>query len=146
MPLLLALGWKEREIKIELSPGRLGIAKNQSIDVALFPGGYEPSRKDSNKDNCKLLIESKRFSAGMTKEAPAQVAEYAQEISGRRTVVVSNGYCYKAFRRDEETDEFHREPCAYFNLRRPTRRYPLYPEKVGGTLDLLTLLLPNSNR
>lgn len=146
VPLLLALGWKEREIKIELSPGRLGLSENHSIDIALFPRGYEPGKRDVNKRNCGLLIESKRFSAGMTKEAPDQVAKYARNITGCRTVVVSNGYCYKAFRREEKTDAFDKESRAYFNLRRPTSRYPLYPGSVGGTLDLLELLLPDSYR
>lgn len=141
VPLLLALGWEERELRIEMSPGKLGVKKNQSIDIACFPGGYRPGNERTNKQNCALIIESKRFSAGMSEKAPEQVTGYAQGLDCE-VVVVSNGYCYKAFERDKTTKRFREEPSAYFNLRRPTSRYPLNPERVGGTLDLLRFLLP----
>lgn len=145
IPLLLALGWEETRIKIELSPGRLGVADGRkSIDVACFCADYQPGCEGENKENCKLIIESKRFSSGIAEDAPGQAKEYAQNLPDCELVLASNGYCYKAFRRKENGEVFSDEPCAYLNLRRPTEKYPLYPDKVDGALEVLRLLLPQT--
>lgn len=146
VPLLLALGWTERQIKIELSPGKLvaDTPTRKSIDVACFLNDYVPEDKQTNQKNCKFLIESKRFSSGVTIDAPQQVKEYANKLPDCETVLVSNGYCYKAFRRDEE-GMFSDEPHAYLSLRKLTRNYPLDPD-VKGALELLRLLLPQTWR
>lgn len=143
VPLLLSLGWEERRIKIELSPDKLNVEKqgNKSIDIACFSQDFRPGEDQINRENCKVLIESKRFSSGVTTQAVEQVKNYA-EMSGCKLVLVSNGYCYKAFVRDEN-EEFPDKPAAYLNLRALARDYPFDPD-VGGALELLRLLMPES--
>jgi hypothetical protein len=143
VPLLLALGWDEQQIKIELSSSKLGVAgKRGSIDVACFSANYRPGDKEVNRNNCKLIIESKRFSSGITRRAPKQAKGYAEGLPNCEVVLASNGYCYKAFTRDG-AEGFSEQPSAYLNLRMPKREYPLDPS-VGGALRVLELLLPRS--
>lgn len=144
VPLLVALGWDERQIKIELSPGDLGEANGRkSIDLACFTSDYSPKANEKNRTNCKLLIESKRFNAGLTTGAPEQVKEYAKDLPNCKAVVVTNGYCYKAFERPSGTDEFSDTPVAYLNIRSPKRNYPLDPN-VEGALEVLRILSPGT--
>lgn len=144
VPLLLALGWTGRKIKIELSPGDLSLAdknKRKSIDVACFSTDYQHNGKEANQENCKLLIESKRFSSGIREDAPKQVKDYAKDLNCK-VVLVSNGYCYKAYCRNAK-NEFSDVPTAYLNIRAPKHKYPLNP-KVEGALELLRYLLPDT--
>jgi len=137
IPLLLALGWDEKRIKIELSPSRLGVDDGQkSIDIACFSQKYEKDSPNANREKCHLIVESKRFSSGIDKDAPDQAKKYAKALNCK-TIVVSNGYCYKAF--VGEDGEFSDTPHAYLNLLKPTRNYPLKP-KIGGALQMLELL------
>ena len=137
MPLLLALGWAEQQIKIELGTGDGG-----RIDVACFS---RPYRRDANgkpnHDQCVLILESKGFTHGLY-YAPEQAYRYAKSFPSCRALVVSNGYCYKAYYRKDE-DEFASSPSAYLNLLNPTEKYPLDPN-VDGCLELLRLLLPHT--
>lgn len=143
-PLLSALGWDERQLKIELNLGEVGGDDGRkSIDLACFSSDYLPVAKEENRKNCKLLIESKRFSAGLTTGAPKQVKDYAQLLTNCKTVVVTNGYCYKAFGRSNGTDEFSDTPIAYLNIRSPKRNYPLNPN-VEGALEMLRILSPGT--
>jgi hypothetical protein len=130
VPLLLALGWAEQQIKIELP-----IEGQKRVDIACFGKPYTTrSRKD-----VVLILESKRFSQGLY--ASGQAKEYAAHFPNCRVVVVTNGYCYKAFRRDE-AGAYSVAPSAYLNLLQPRNRYPLDPCKVDGCLEALRLLLP----
>ena len=137
LPLLLALGWPEQQIKIEL--GIEGARKR--IDVACFA---RPYRRDSkgrpNDEDCVLILESKGFSQGLD-YAPEQAREYAEHFPQCRVVVVSNGYCYKAYARDAD-GAFQLTPSAYLNVLNLQDRYPRDPEKVQGCLEVLRLLLP----
>ena len=132
VPLMLALGWSEQQIKIELPAGG-----QKRADMAFFA---RPYRRDP--DDCVLILESKGFSQGLT-YARDQAENYANNFINCRTIVVSNGYCYKAFERDRETQEFPTEPTAYLNVRDPRRNYPLDPQR-GGALETLKLLLPGT--
>lgn len=144
IPLLLALGWDERRIKVELSPGRLGEPDGRkSIDLACFSKDYLPGEREANRENCRLLIESKRFDAGIKKGAPEQVKEYAKDLPNCKTVVATNGYCYKVFERSSSKDSFSEGAVAYLNIRSPKRNYPLDPS-VGGALEVLKFLLPET--
>jgi len=138
VPLLLALGWAEQQIKIEL-PCRSG-----KIDVACFskPYGLQEESGKSNNTECVLILESKGFTQGL-RYAQAQASGYAKQFSKCKVVVVSNGYCYKAFRRDENL-AFPEVPYAYLNLLNPQDAYPLDPKNVKGCLEVLKLLLPAS--
>lgn len=132
IPLLLALGWAEQQIKIELPAGGRGRA-----DVACFSKPY-----GRNNGECVLIIETKGFSQGLH-YAQAQVESYAKEFPNCRCMVVSNGYCYKTWERQDD-GQFEERPSAFLNLLAPTDRYPLDPENVLGCLEVFRLLLPTS--
>lgn len=131
VPLLLALGWSEQQIKIEL-PCKAG-----RVDIACFPMGYR--RRDNE---CTTIIETKDFSSGLH-YAQAQAKAYTAHFPNCRTVVVTNGYCYKTYRRNASS-EFRLQPSAYLNLFNPTKEYPLDPENVKGALEAIKSLLPHS--
>lgn len=135
MPLLLALGWAEQQIKIELSvPGG-------KIDVACFSKPYcRNSKNKANDDDCVLLLESKGFSQGLD-YAPKQVQGYAKHFPQCKVLVVSNGFCYKAYSRDQ-SGQFNKTPSAYLNILNPQDKYPLDPLNVDGCLEVLRLLMP----
>jgi hypothetical protein len=57
-------------------------------------------------------------------------------------VIVSNGYCYKAYRRDPGSGAFSMIPTAYLNVLNPQDRYPLDPENIKGALDVLDAIMP----
>ncbi len=126
VPLLLALGWPEQSIKIEQPvPGG-------KVDLALFEG---PFTGDSNES--VAIIETKGFAQGLS-YAPDQVRGYAQHFPKCQVIFVSNGYCYKAYKRTVQG--FSSQPSAYLNIRDPRDAYPLKPE-IPGALELLRLLL-----
>jgi len=136
MPLLLALGWAEQQVKIEL-----GVSGGR-VDVACFARPYR--RDESNRANdqdCVLLLESKDFSSGLN-NAPDQARAYAEHFPSCQVVVVSNGHCYKTYLRAESG--FSLSPAAYLNVLKPQDRYPLDPENVDGCLSVLRCLLPRS--
>jgi len=131
IPLLLALGWAEQQMKIELPVKCRGRA-----DLACFARPYA-----GKKDAPVLIIETKGFTQGLD-YATQQVKRYAKQFPDCWTVTVTNGYCYKTFRK--EGAKFSRKPSAYLNLLRPRDRYPLDPDNVDGCLEALRLLLPTS--
>lgn len=130
LPLLLVLGWPEQQIKIEL-----GIEYHKRIDIACFA---TPHQKDSK--NCVLILETKGFAQGLD-YAPGQAQEYVKHFPSCRIIVVSNGYSYKAYVR-EEKDSSKWKPHSYLNLRNPQDCYPRDPQNVKGCLDLLQHLMP----
>jgi hypothetical protein len=138
LPLLLALGWSEQQIKIEL-----GLKGGSRVDVVCFS---KPYRRDhdgkANEQDCVLMLESKGFTYGLD-FAPNQARGYAEYFPNCRVVVVSNGYCYKTYLRDTG-GVFKEKPSAYLNLLNPQDRYPLDPKNVNGCLEVLRLLLPSS--
>jgi hypothetical protein len=137
LPLLLALGWPEQQIKIELG------ASGKRVDVACFSRPYRRERSGrANDDDCVLVLESKGFSQGLD-YAPEQAKAYATHFRNCRVVVVSNGYCYKAYPREAQ-GHFSLAPSAYLNLLCPQDRYPLDPVNVMGCLESLRVLLPSS--
>jgi hypothetical protein len=137
VPFLLALGWAEQQIKIEL-----GTEKQMRIDIACFKRPYHRDKNGApNNDECALLIETKGFNSGLN-YASDQAMVYADYFPSANVVVVTNGYCYKAYGRVGGT--FSATPSAYLNLIRPRDRYPLDPN-VKGALDVLQLLLPNGH-
>jgi hypothetical protein len=132
-PLLLALGWAEQQIKIELP-----VSGRRRVDMACFSRPYV-----GNSEDLVLILESKGFSQGLD-YAPDQAREYAAHFPNCQAIVVTNGYCYKAFRRDGPSS-YAKAPSAYLNLLRPRNRYPLAPSDVdNGCLEMLRLLLPSS--
>lgn len=130
VPLLLALGWTEQQLKIEYKAGA------GRADIVGFTRPYHFKDKE-----CSLIIETKDFGSGLD-YAPDQAKSYAKKFSSCRVLVVSNGYCYKSYVRKK--GEFSEIPTAYFNILRPRDRYPLDPESVNGTIELLRWLIPKS--
>jgi len=128
-PLLLALGWSEQQLKIELP------APGGRVDLACFAGPYSGRAED-----VAALLETKGFSQGLSYAAD-QARGYAAHFPRCKAVIVTNGFCYKTFVRGED-ESFPTSPSAYLNLLRPRSRYPLDPERVGGALDVLECLLP----
>ncbi|MGA8088301.1 MAG: hypothetical protein WCA10_13410 [Terracidiphilus sp.] len=137
VPLLIALGWAEHQPKIELgvSGGRVDIAGFRRPFIRK-PGGA------CNLDDCTLIVESKGFSQGLT-YASVQGQTYANQFPNCKIVLMSNGFCYKAYSRSE--DGFSNKPTAYLNLLSPTETYPLDPTNVEGALEVFRLLLPSNS-
>jgi len=131
IPLLLALGWAEQQIKIELP-----VSKKRRVDIACFRAG--PFTK--KREDVVMLIETKGFSQGLD-DAVKQAKLYAKHFRNCQLMVATNGYCYKTFERDTKGD--YSRPSAYLNLLHPRNQYTRDPE-VGGCLKALELLLPSS--
>jgi hypothetical protein len=139
IPFLLALGWSDLQIKIKIELG----VKDGQVDIACFRRPYRRDRETGRPNNhdCVLILESKVFSQGLD-YAHAQGKEYAAQFPKIEVVVASNGYCYKAYRRNAEGTGFEDAPSAYLNLLRPRKSYPLDPGKKSGGLELLSYLMP----
>jgi hypothetical protein len=129
MPLLLALGWTEQQIKIEQPAGN-----RKRIDIACFSKPYHQEERE-----CLMIIETKGLSQGLD-YAGVQAKAYSKAYKRCHLIVVTNGYVYKAF---EKTDGvFHDEVTAYLNLLTPTKEYPLNPRNGNGALKMMRMLLP----
>lgn len=131
VPLLLALGWAEQQLKIELP------APNGRVDIACFPGSYKGEPSDAI-----VLIETKGFASGLD-YAPEQARSYAQHFKQCQVVLVTNGYCYKTYLR-ESSGNFSTKPSAYLNIRDPRDHYPIDPECAAGALEVLRWLMPTT--
>ena len=130
VPLLLALGWSEQQIKIEF----------RKIDIACFRKPCKNNREEWEKE-CVAIIETKRFGAGLD-YAHQQAKAYSEDFPHCQAVIATNGYCYKVYLRDQD-NQFQTKPSAYVNLLRPRDKYPLDPE-VKGALEAIKWLLPNN--
>ena len=130
VPLLIALGWAEQKMKIELPVPGIG-----RVDIGCFNKPYS-----GIDDQCVALIETKGLTQGLD-YATTQAHGYANSFPSCKVVLTTNGYCYKAFERVGDT--FSTVPNAYLNINRPRNRYPLNPEGAGGAIEVLKLLLPN---
>jgi hypothetical protein len=133
VPLLLALGWSEQQLKIELP------CSKGKVDIACFSGVFKGNHKE-----CILLVETKDFSSGLD-YAPSQARSYSEVFPSCKALLVTNGYCYKLFLRSNE-GLFDIKPSAYLNLLQPRDRYPLDPDNVDGALGVLSSLMPNRNK
>jgi hypothetical protein len=133
-PLLLALGWAEQQVKVELH------CSGGLIDVACFSRPYERKKED-----CVLLIETKDFGSGLH-YAPDQARGYAADFANCQVLVVTNGWCYKTFPRVKKTGLFSEKPSAYMNLLQPRDKHPLDPLHTEGALGVMKWLLPSSLR
>ena len=132
VPLLLALGWAEQQMKIEMPT-----SGQMRADIACFRAPYRAKTMSP-----VLILESKGFNQGLD-FASEQAAAYAERYPDCELLVTSNGYCYKTYPRGE-TGFCTELPSAYLNLLRPRDRYPIDPERVDGCLEVLRLLLPAS--
>ena len=138
IPLLLALGWREQQIKIELP------CTGGKVDIACFRENYKGQK---NVDECVAIIETKSFHIGLD-GAIGQINHYVEAdleyFRNCNTAIVTNSHCYKVHLRNGDEDVgFKKDPAAYMNIREPKDKYPLDP-KVEGTLEAIKWLLPNS--
>jgi hypothetical protein len=131
VPLLLALGWAEQQLKIELP------VQGGRVDVACFPGPFQ-----GNNAAAVALIETKGFSSGLD-YAPRQAQAYARHFPNCQVVLVTNGYCYKSYLRQTDAT-FSTTPAAYLNIFNPTNQYPLDPQHVAGAFEVLRWLMPTT--
>lgn len=135
VPLLLALGWSEKRIKIELA----------NVDIACFSKPYE--NWEESEGNCVAIIETKSFASGLA-YAQDQVKLYSDKFLNCKALITTNGYCYKIYLKDEKgsfpeyLDPY--DPSAYINLLNLRDKYPLNPKEGNGALDAIKWLLPNS--
>ena len=136
IPLLLALGWKEQQIKIELP------CTGGKVDIACFREDYK-GQKDV--DECVAIIETKSFHIGLD-YAVGQINRYVgadrEYFRNCKTAIVTNGHCYKVHLRNG--GKFKEDPAAYMNIREPKNNYPLDPENVKGTLEAIRWLSPKA--
>ncbi len=137
IPLLLALGWKEEQIKIEFH------CSGGKVDIACFRENYT----GQDVDECVAIIETKSFHIGLD-YAIGQINEYVKAdreyFRNCETAIVTNGHCYKVHLRNGDEDAgFKKDPAAYMNIREPKAQYPLDPS-IEGTLEVIRWLLPNS--
>lgn len=136
IPLLLALGWREQQIKIELP------CTGGKVDIACFREDYN-GQKDV--DECVAIIETKSFHIGLD-YAIGQINDYVKAdreyFRNCKTAIVTNGHCYKVHLRNG--DKSKEDPAAYMNIREPKNNYPLDPENVKGTLEAIRWLSPKA--
>lgn len=123
IPLLLTLGWTEQKLKIEW----------KGIDIAFFEKPYSEENKDANE--CVMILESKRLWAGLS-YGTSQVASYAARYPKCSKMIVSDGCCYKLYRRRGRTWSY----SAYLNLLYPKSKHP-YEADVGGAPDVFLSLM-----
>jgi hypothetical protein len=130
VPLLLALGWAEQQLKIELR------CASGSVDIACFRDPYS----SSSPNQCVMLIETKGLSQGLDLVFD-QAERYARDFPTCNLLLVTNGVYYRAYTRMDE-QIFRATPVAHLNLIKPTDLYPL-DSSVPGALEAIELLLPN---
>ena len=139
VPLLLALGWSEQQIKIELSGGN-----GKRIDVAYFSKPYKNWKE--SRGNCVAIIETKGFASGLD-YARDQAKSYSDNFPNCKALITTNGYCYKIYLRNKAGGLFPEDPydpSAYINLLKPRDKYPLNPKEGNGALDAIKWLLPSN--
>ena len=129
IPFLIALGWTEQQLKIEFAcPG------GGTVDIACFNAAYHVENSE-----CVLLVETKAPKIGLD-FAPKQALDYTLGFPECRIAVVTNGFCYKAFRLTTGST-FSTQPCACVDLRDLRDKYPRDPAVDG--FELLRYLLPS---
>jgi len=131
IPLLMALGWSEQQIKIEHS------VSNNSIDIACFD---KPFHKKNKK--CELILETKKISSGLD-YAEKQAISYAENFSKLNFIVLTNGFCYKIFKINKNEDVQKKYKIfAYLNLLQPRESFHLDPQ-VKGAKKVFSILCPS---
>lgn len=123
VPVLLALGWSEQKMKIEWN----------GLDIAFFARAYD--RKTAMSD-CIAILESKRVWEGLS-YAEQQVKDYQARFPKCSHLIVSDGICYRLYRKTSETWKW----AAYLNLLKLRNRHP-YLTEIKGAPDVFLSLMP----
>jgi hypothetical protein len=124
IPLLLALGWTEQKLKIEWN----------KIDIAFFE---KPYIQNSSSNTCISILESKKLWDGLS-YAKSQAQTYATKYPESNRMIVSDGCCYKLFKREGISWNDH--PSAYLNILKPKHRHPFNLD-IGGAPDVFLSLM-----
>jgi len=75
------------------------LAREITIAIAFFEKPYNWRNKDPK--DCIMILESKRFWGGLT-YAERQAKRYAKDFPKCRHLIVSDGCCYKLFKREND--------------------------------------------
>lgn len=135
IPLLLALGWSEQQIKIEWSPP----GSKHRLDVVLFDRPYEHGVAEP-----VAVIETKAYGDALI-AAKDQVRGYAAQLDGIRHLFVTDGVRYKMLTRTHVKDPAKWSESGYLNLRTIRLAHPLKPA-LSTAAHVLSELLPNRKR
>jgi len=124
VPMLLALGWKEKQMKIEWN----------DVDIAFFEEQY------GRDDEPVMILESKRLWEGLS-AAEKQVKEYAKEFPKCSRLIISDGVCYRLYIRANEGWKWK----AYCNLLRLKNCHP-YQADIEGAPTLFSHLIRSKDK
>ena len=122
VPLIMSLGWAEKNVKIEW----------HHTDVALFDAPYPEQTAPV------VIIESKQLWHGLG-DVQEQAKSYAKEYPRCDRLVVSDGIRYKLFTKPKRGRKFVLSAC--MNLLALTRKHP-YERGVKGAPFFLRKLMP----
>ena len=133
VPILQALGWSAKSIKIEW----------KYTDISLFREAF--TRGTRNRDPY-IILESKRLRSGLDIAERQVVRKYASRFLGCSTLVTSTGARYQLYHKEPREGWYARDMKenhlqSYLNLFLLKDRHP-YLENVGGAPDLLKNLMP----
>lgn len=122
VPFLLALGWSEQRIGIEVPIGR------KKIDMVLY---------ESPERNVPLaLIETKKIWTGLN-WASQQLVNYASFFPSTKYLIATDGLRYSLY--ENESGAWNN--TAYMNFRKMLDRHTCYKD-INGIKHLVTALLP----
>lgn len=122
VPLLVALGWSEQKIKIEL----------RNIDIALFNSPYISTK--ANHISPQVIIETKVFNDGLA-FTDSQVMSYGERFPSCEYFITTNGYRYKFYQREDQK----LKQKGYINLFKMRSGDPL-DEGIKGAIETLLMM------
>lgn len=128
IPLMFAIGWKTQQLQI---------SSTHSSDYDVADGFSNPIGSEKSQ----VIIKVIDFTSDLCL-TPDQLRRYAKEFPECEALIVSNGWCYKAYLMQNDTCSFAQTPSAYLNVLSPASRYPLNPQQVDGSLGVLRQLIP----
>lgn len=123
VPLLEALGWPKTHIRIE----------HRYVDISLFADA------SGSAESCVVVVESKKFDGSLGAAAAEQAKAAAENAPRCKTLVVTDGCCYKVYRKTNGEWTY----SAYMNVLKPRRSHPYRREIGGGAPEVLEALLPS---
>ena len=133
VPILQALGWSPRGMKIEW----------KYTDISLFREAFTRKTRSTEPE---IVLESKRLRSGLNVAERQVVRKYAKKFPECNTLVTSTGARFQLYRKEPTAEWLARDMKenhlqAYMNLLKLKDRHP-YLEGVGGAPDLLKSLMP----
>ena len=123
IPFLLALGWSEQRIGIEVP-----IGNKKRVDVVIYDN---PQRKSAF-----ALVETKRIWTGFY-WAHHQLKEYSHSFPPVKYLIATDGLRYSLH--EKKDDSWHY--TAYMNFRKMLDRHTCY-EHIKGTTYLISKMIP----